>query len=325
MKYLLYNIYGIINRKDQPEAKSRAPNLWRETDGVLNMNHGEFILKINSRYNLFTKAERKVADYVMQNPRKVLFMSITDLADACKVGDTSVFRFCKTMHLQGYQEFKMQLSLSIGGGGDEDDDSQPAATGRVNQTDTLDTLAQKVLQTNLSALSETYDLLNTKDFSNAVDYLIRARQIYFFGVGASYITAMDAMNKFLRITPNVTCIADSHMQAMAASLVTEEDVAVVISYSGSTKDTIEVAKSVKKAGAKVITITRFAKSPLTSHADLIMLCGSNEGPLQGGSTSAKVSQLFLLDLLYMEYFRRTFERSNLNKQKTAGAVVDKLY
>lgn len=289
------------------------------------MNYSDFLLKINSRYNLFTKAERKVADFVLQNPRKVLFMSITDLAEACSVGDTSVFRFCKTMHLQGYQEFKMQLSLSIGGGGDEDEDSSAGAGGHISQTDTLDTLAKKVLQTNESALHETYALLNLDDLSAAVEYLIAARQIHFFGVGASMVTAMDAMNKFLRITPNVNCVADSHMQAMAASLLSPQDVAVVFSYSGSTKDSIQVAQNAKKAGAKIIAVTRFAKSPLTTHADLIMLCGSNEGPLQGGSTSVKVSQLFLLDLLYKEYFRRRFERSTENKQKTAEAVVDKLY
>jgi DNA-binding MurR/RpiR family transcriptional regulator len=292
---------------------------------VMPMNHGEFILKINSRYNLFTKAERKVADYVLENPKKVLFMSITDLADSCDVGDTSVFRFCKTMHLQGYQEFKMQLSLSMGAGGDEDDSSRSAVTGRINQTDTLDMLCQKVLQTNLNALSETYDLLNQQELSTAVDYMISAKQIYFFGVGSSLITAMEGMDKFLRITSNVSCFPDAHMQAMAASLMKHEDVAIIISYSGSTKDSILVAKEAKKAGAKVISITRFAKSPLTAQSDLTILCGADEGPLQGGSTSAKVSELFLLDLLYMEYFRRTFECSNLNKQKTAGAVVEKLY
>ena len=288
------------------------------------MSHGDFILKVNSRYNLLTKAERKVADYVLQNPKKVLFMSITDLADACGVGDTSVFRFCKTLHLQGYQEFKMQLSLSMGSGWDEDD-SKSVTVGKVNQTDTLDTLAQKVRQINMNALNETYNLLNLEDVSRAVDTLLQAEKICFYGVGSSLITAMDAMNKFMRITPNVSCVADSHMQAMAASLMSPQDVAVIISYSGSTKDSIQVVQAAKKAGAKIITITRFAKSPLTSYSDLTMLCGSNEGPLQGGSTSAKVSQLFLLDLLYMEYYRRTFERSNLNKQKTAGAVVDKLY
>ena len=58
-----------------------------------------------------------MADFVLQNPKKVLFMSITDLAEACDVGDTSVFRFCKTMELKGYQEFKMMLSLDLGDGG----------------------------------------------------------------------------------------------------------------------------------------------------------------------------------------------------------------
>ena len=73
----------------------------------------DFLIKIRSTYNQFTKAEKKVADYILQNPKKVLFMSITDLADECHVGDTSVFRFCKTMELKGYQEFKMMLSLGF--------------------------------------------------------------------------------------------------------------------------------------------------------------------------------------------------------------------
>ncbi len=50
-----------------------------------------------------TKAEKKVADYILENAQEVLFMSITDLAAACKVGETTVFRFCKSMKLQGYQ------------------------------------------------------------------------------------------------------------------------------------------------------------------------------------------------------------------------------
>ena len=74
---------------------------------------GDFLIKVRAVYNQFTKAEKKVADYILQHPKDVLFMSITDLAEACNVGDTSVFRFCKTMNLKGYQEFKMMLSLSL--------------------------------------------------------------------------------------------------------------------------------------------------------------------------------------------------------------------
>ena len=77
------------------------------------MEQNHFMQKIEETYHSLTKVEKKVADYVLQNPRQVLFMSITDLADACQVGETSVYRFCRTMNLPGYQEFKMQLSLGM--------------------------------------------------------------------------------------------------------------------------------------------------------------------------------------------------------------------
>ncbi len=288
------------------------------------MANGGFILKINSKYNFFTKAEKKVADYVLQNPKKVLFMSITDLAEACKVGDTSVFRFCKTMQLQGYQEFKMQLSLSIS---DDDDDNRIVTMllGKITQSDSIEDVAKKMLQTNLNALNETYALLDFDQLSLAIDYMTAAKHIWFFGVGASLLTALDAYEKFMRITPNTHCVSDAHMQAMAASILTQDDLAFVISYSGATKDTIQAAQQAKQAGAKVIGITRFAKSPLTLYADVTILCGTNEGPLQGGSTTARISQMMLLDLIYMEYFKRTYETSSINKQKTSGAVLKKLY
>ena len=88
---------------------------------------------------------------------------------------------------------------------------------------------------------------------------------------------------------------------------------------------IDIASSVKNTGAKSICITRFMKSPLTSYSDLTLLCGANEGPLQGGSLSAKISQLYLLDVVYMEYFKRTFKTSKQNKEITSQAVTVKLY
>lgn len=280
----------------------------------------DFLTRVRSAYNQFTKAEKKVADYVLQRPKEVLFMSITDLAEACNVGDTSVFRFCKTMELKGYQEFKMMLSLSLrdGSGGTKE------FAGDISLDDQFQDLAKKVLNTNINALTETYSLLNESIFSKAIDCLHEARRIYFFGVGASLLTALKAMNKFLRIDPKVYCVQDSHMQAMVASMMGPEDVAVVISYSGATKDTIHVAAEAQKAGATVICITRFVKSPLTSYSDITLLCGANEGPLQGGSTSAEISQLFLIDLMYTEYYRRYFEVCSENNEKTSGSVLEKL-
>ena len=282
---------------------------------------GDFITSIKSAYNQFTKAEKKVADYILANPRDVLFMSITDLAEACEVGDTSVFRFCKTMDLKGYQEFKMMLSLSISKGQEQVDQF----TGNnISMEDSFGELARKVLNTNINALNETFSMIKEEDIDRAITLIHRARRVFFFGVGASMLTAMKAMNKFMRIENKVFCIQDSHMQAMAAATMDERDTTVIFSYSGATKDTIHVAEVAKRSGAKIICITRFVKSPLSAYSDVTLLSGANEGPLQGGSTSAEISQLFLVDLIYTEYYRRYFEQCSVNNEKTSGSVLEKL-
>lgn len=274
---------------------------------------------IHSRYNSFTNTEKKVADYILENMKEVIYMSITDLAEACEVGESSVFRFCKTMKLKGYQEFKIELAHSI-----SLDDELPQLSSIITMQDSLEELSSKILTSNIQALTETYNLLSKKDLTTAVDWFIDAQKIHFFGVGTSGITAMEAKSKFMRITNKTEFSIDSHLQIMSASLLTDKDVAVLISYSGSTKDTIQVAKIAKERGAKLIVITRFTKSPLTNYADITLLCGANEGPLQGGSLSAKLSQLYLLDLLFFEFFKRTDKESVKNRELTANAVIEKM-
>lgn len=282
----------------------------------------DYITKIRSAYNQFTKAEKKVADYILENPKKVLFMSISDLAGACDVGDTSVFRFCKTMNVKGYQEFKMMLSLSMRASESPLTDAEDTT---ITLEDNISELAKKVLSENVSAIQETYSLIDVKQMTATMDALSSAKRIVFFGVGTSMLTAMKAMNKFLRIEPKVICNMDANMQLITASTLTDQDVALIFSYSGSTKDTVEIARSAKAAGAKTIVITRFTKSPLTEFADIILLCGANEGTLQNGSTSAEISQLFLVDVMYSEYFRRHYKRCKPNWDKTAHSIADKNY
>lgn len=283
------------------------------------MNKTDLFSKINLNRNAFTKVEQRIADFVLQNPQKVLYMSITDLATACKVGDTSVFRFCKSLKFQGYQEFKMYLAQSIDITSEFDDGDKEIDSSDINN------LASKILTDHINALNETYSLVNYDDIKKVVSYMVASKRICFFGVGSSLITALDAKNKFMRIMPNVECTFDSHFQAMEASLLTSDDLAIIISYSGSTKDVIETAKICKDNNVKIVCITRFLKSPLTSFADITLLCGSNEGPLQGGSLSAKIAQLYIMDLLFNEYTLNTREASTSNREKTASAIIEKMY
>lgn len=274
---------------------------------------------IHSTYNMLTATERKVADFVLEYARNVVYMSIMDLADACGVGESSIFRFCRSLGFKGYQEFKISLAHSI-----TVENEIPQLTDQVTPSDTIEEVSKKLLVSNVNALNETFSLLDPVKIEQAIEWMVNAHRIVFFGSGSSMLTALEAKNKFMRITNKTECLFDAHLQMMSAALMTKHDVAVVISYSGSTKDMIEVAAKAKERGAFVLSITRFVKSPLTTHSDLTLLCGANEGPLQGGSLTAKLSKLYLLDVLYNEYFKRTYDESIQNKESTAESVTGKL-
>lgn len=143
------------------------------------MRQDNFIKKIRLEYQCLTKAEKKVADFVLKNAQKALFMSITDLAAACKVGETTVFRFCKSMKLQGYQEFRIQLSLSMQN--EEENSEQEVLNGNIGREDSLVVIAQKLLNSNIDVLTETKELFEKEKISQLVERMIKAEHIFFLG------------------------------------------------------------------------------------------------------------------------------------------------
>lgn len=280
----------------------------------------DLFANIRNTYQNMTKAEKKVADYLLENPGQVLYMSITDFARNCGVGDTSVFRFCKTLQLAGYQDFKMQLAQSISIGGS----AALTLSEEILTTDSIEETCHKLAATNISALNQTLESLQAEDVHRAIRLMEQARAIHFVGVGSSAASALEGKYKFARILPNVVFEADAHMQAMSASLMGSQDVVIAFSYSGSTKETLQAVRLAKQNYAKIICITHFEKSPFAGLGDVVLLCGAHEGPFQGGSLSAKISQLFLVDVLYTEYFKQHYRQCDSNKKRTTSAVADKL-
>ena len=293
------------------------------------MEQMNLILKIQSAFNQFTKAEKKVAEYCLANREKVLFLSITDLAEACGVGEASVFRFCRTLGLSGYQEFKMQMSLSQTFSGaketaDREDGREDGQTGD-GEGARKRPLTDRVLEAHQLALRETRMLLDEQQLERMLDFLDQAKRVYFFGISDSLLVAQEARNKFLRLTDKVICVEDSHLMAVTASMLSEQDFLVVVSYSGATKDVIQTVRLAKKSGAGIGAITHYRKSPLTDLSDAVLLCGGQEGPMDRGSLAAKTGQLYLVDLLYQGYFERNEQQCLENRKKAIAAVVDKVY
>lgn len=114
--------------------------------------------------------------------------------------------------------------------------------------------------------------------------------------------------KFMRILSNVEYIADAHMQTMSAALLEEND----------------LAQLAKKNGCKVVCITRYVNSRLAALSDVVIACGSNEGPLEGGASSTSMVQIYILDILYLQYFTRHYQQSKQNKSKTTEAIATRV-
>lgn len=275
---------------------------------------------ITEKYARMTKAEKKVADFVLSSPQAALNSTITDLSRLCDVGETSVFRFCRTLELKGYQDFKLSLALSAA----SPESARKKETINVIDTDNCKDTAKNVLKAYHHALEQTFDTLNFKAIPKVVNTILTARTINLFGFGGSGTSAGEFRNKLIKILPNVIYHTDAHMQLTQAALLSEGDMAIIFSNSGITKDCIEIARICHSSRVSVVFITQFPKSPAAQYASTLLLCGANEGPLEGGSIAAKTAQLFLIDILYAEVYRLMGEKAEENKKKTSQIITEKM-
>ena len=276
--------------------------------------------RMSNAYHRLTRSGRKIADYILAHRTEAQYMSITALAEECGVADATVSRFCRTLGFDGYNDFKLALAKAVGVPAGE----QPGVHGQILPEDSITELGRKLYAADTAAIAQTLALMDEDAVRRAVELLSAARRVYCFGQGGSMVMAMEAWARFATVAAQFQCIQDSHMQAMAASLADEQDVILYISYSGSTKDMMDVLRLARERGVKIVLVTHFAKSPAASESDVVLLCGSKEGPLQSGSVAAKMALLFVIDILFHEYCRANPELTDINRETTANALANKL-
>ncbi|MDQ0059287.1 MurR/RpiR family transcriptional regulator [Paenibacillus harenae] len=281
------------------------------------INQSNTLLLISSIYSSLTKAEKKVADFVRNNPEEAVMATVTDLSEQAGVGETSVIRFCRKLGFRGYHEFKLSIAQDIV--------NLPSVSNvEIELEDDTLTKARKMTARNEMKLKNTLDLINPGDLDRAVHRMLAADKVYIYGVGSSGITALDLHYRLMRIGMNAEAHRDSHIIAMSASLVKKGDVVFGISTSGSTRDLVDPMRQAKENGAEVICLTSHMRSPITAHAGTILLVPSREMPTEGGSLSTKIMQIHLLDILCTLL---SYKKSNAAEalDKTARSVADKLY
>lgn len=256
------------------------------------MKEQQFALAaIRGSYRHFSEKEKKIADYVLNDPKNIIHLTINQIADELGLAESTIFRFCQRIGFKGFQAFKISLAAEV---------VAPLKDihEKIEEGDSISTVTEKVFRSNIKTLEDTLQIVDSEAMEQATEKLMKARKIDFYGNGGSAMVAMDGYHKFIRLGLHVSMNLDSHMQLMAASQLQSDDVAIVISHSGSTTEVLDVLRVLKEKGVTIICVTNFAKSPLSKNADIALYTLSEETDFRSEALSSRIAQLSLIDALY---------------------------
>lgn len=271
------------------------------------------LAKIRSYYGKLSDKEKKIATYILDNPDKIIHSTINDVADDLHIADATVFRFCKRIGFKGYQAMKIALASEI---------MAPIQQihEEISEDDNEKTVAEKIFKSNIRTLENTLQILDGESFQTAVHLILNAKRLELYGTGGSAAIAMDACHKFLRSGIQAFVFPDSHFQLISASQLTEKDVALVISHSGSNKDTIRVLNAARESGAKTIGITSYPKSPIAQGVDIALYTSSEETEYRSEALASRIGQLSLIDALFVNIMMLNKAGAKISLEKVRKAI-----
>lgn len=276
------------------------------------------LIRLRGLYPSLKAALRKVADLVLAQPEMAIYASVNEVAAAAGVSEATVMRLCRVLGFRGFQDFKIALAREM---------VSPLQRlhEEVAEGDDPATIVRKVFQANIAALQDTLAVLDMEALAQAARLMLAARTVLLIGVGTSGPIVQDAANKFFRLGLNVKAVTDAHLMMMAAALLTDRDVALAVSHSGSTRDPVETARVAKEAGAKVICITNNSLSPLTKVADLVLVTASRETRFRQEAMASRLSQTSIIDSLYTLMALARPETALENLGKIENVIVTKQF
>lgn len=259
-------------------------------------------------------SELKIAEFILGNPEFIVRATISELAKQSNTSSAAVIRLCKSLGLDGFQELKIRI------GGDLNRPAIPENSD-IEPDEAIESIIMKMTSNSMEALKETSEIINQDEIAKAARAIIAAKQIHFFGVGASNIIACDAQQKFLRIHKSTTAFTDQHLVTMLMANVTREDVVVGISFSGQTKAVSQILGLANECGATTISLTKYGSSPVADKAAIkLYTSASKEAAFRSSATSSRLAQLHVIDILFMAVATQQYEESIKYIDETKKAV-----
>ena len=276
-------------------------------------NEANCLITIRSLYPSLYDVEKKIADFLVSQPASAVNMTVSQISAATGVADSSIIRFCQKLGFDGFTQLRINLARNL-------HKPEELIFEDISRDDDPGTITAKVFASSIRALQDTLAMLDKGQLGQAFDALTQARRVEFYGVGTSASIAMDAYYRFMRIGLPAYVATDPHIARISANMLDDHCVAVGISHTGRTRDTLRILQIAKSRGAKVICITSFMKSPIAALSDIKLITSSTETRIMKEAVSSRIAQIALLDSLYTGVALRNYDAAIRN----IGAMTDLL-
>jgi DNA-binding MurR/RpiR family transcriptional regulator len=284
----------------------------------------DILVRIRGALPSLRPAERRVARAMLADPGAAAELSISRLAGQCETSETTVMRLCRALAFDRFPELRLALARAASREEARHGSGTPLS-GDISPTDSLDAIVKKIVFSDARAIEDTGAALDLDVLRRAVDALAAARRIDIYGIGVSAFVGLDLHQKLHRIGLLAFAWPDPHAALTSAALLTGDDVALAISHTGTTIDTIEPLRLARERGATTVVVTNFNPSPVTEHADLVLTTAARETTFRSGAMASRIAQLALVDCLFVAVAQRFFDRTVTALESTYAAVQSRRY
>ncbi|MEU7822092.1 MurR/RpiR family transcriptional regulator [Catellatospora sp. NPDC049111] len=278
------------------------------------------LARLRAKLPEFTGALRRVAEQVLTDPSGASRATIVELAERSHTSPATITRFCRAVGFEGYADLRLAIAGETGRAARSA--GWVVDIGReIEPGDPLERVLGQIMAADTRAMQDTAAMTDLVEVERAADAIAAADRVDIYGASGSALVGAEMQFSLHRIGIAAWSWPDVHNGLASAALLSAGDVALGISHSGQTRETIEMVAEAGSRGAITVALTSFPRSPLADVADVVLTTATQATTFRPDSLSARHPQLVVLDLLYIAVAQRTHERAHAAFQRTAQAVA----
>lgn len=269
--------------------------------------------RIRARLPELPETEARVARVVLDQGAALVRLGVSDVAALAGTASSTVVRACKRLGFRGFQELKIEAARQM--------EVPPPQAADDPVAHTLD----MVLRASRDALDGVTTTLDTAALAAAATALHTAPRVVVAAAGLSGPVALDAAYRLRALGCPVDAPTDPLTAQLAAAQLPPDGVCLAISHTGATRTTVDAARRARQAGAVVVTVTSYARSPLSETSSHVLVSGGQDLVFGLETSASRIAHLATVDALTHTLMSLRPEAARTHLDLSADVTADHAY